>query len=98
MATTLDNTVPSLSGLPTSMPREGAIELELQQGVLILNVSEAVQARIEALIDKQRAGILSPPEVLELSQYEEVDDYLSFLNRLIRNLAQAEPPERDLAS
>ncbi len=98
MATTLDNAIPSLSGLPSSMPREGAIELELQQGVLILKVSEAVQARIETLIDKQRAGLLTSAEELELNQYEEVDDYLSFLNRLIRNLAQAEPPEGGVAS
>jgi hypothetical protein len=88
MAATIAQTVPTLRSLPATLPREGAIELELEQGVLIFRVSQSVQNRIEALLDKQREATLIPSEEEELQQYEEVDDYLSFLNRLIRNLAQ----------
>lgn len=88
MAAATLEAVPTLERLPVSLPREGAIDLELEQGVLIFRVSQAVQERIETLLDKQREQTIAPSETEELQQYEEVDDYLSFLNRLIRNLAQ----------
>jgi hypothetical protein len=47
-----------------------------------------VQDHIESLLKKQRDGVLSPNEAEELGQYEDIDDYLSFINRLLRNLAQ----------
>jgi hypothetical protein len=88
MAAATLEAVPTLEKLPVTLPREGAIDLELEQGVLIFRVSQAVQERIEALLDKQREETIAPSETEELQQYEEVDDYLSFLNLLIRNLAQ----------
>ena len=91
MTQTLSSALPTLHGLPVSLPREGAIEIELgEPGVLIFRVSGAVQDRIEALLDKRRAAELTEAERQELQQYEEIDDYLSFLNRLTRNLAQAQ--------
>jgi hypothetical protein len=39
----INQSVPVLSSLPVSLPREGAIEIELEQGVLIFRVSSAVQ-------------------------------------------------------
>ena len=36
---------------------------------------------------------LTPAEEKELSQYEDIDDYLSYLNRLIRNMAEAQKEE-----
>lgn len=90
MTLILSQPVPILHALPITLPREGAIELELEQGVLIFRVSEAVQEHIETLLHKQRAGALTAAEAQELQQYEEIDDYLSFLNRLTRNLAQAQ--------
>jgi hypothetical protein len=38
------------------------------------------------------APLLSPEETDELNRYEEIDDYLSFLNRIVRNLSQDQHP------
>ena len=88
MSQTLEHQIPRLEGLPPSLPRDGAVQLELEEGVMIFRVSDAVQQRIEALLHKQRDASLSTDEDLELAQYEHIDDYLSFVNRLLRNLAQ----------
>ncbi len=45
----LNQPIPVLTGLPVTLPREGAIEIELEQSVLVFRVSKAVQERIEAL-------------------------------------------------
>ena len=82
--------VPILRGLPSTLRREGAIGVELEEGVLILRVSKSVQNRIEALLLKQRTSNWTPAEENELQQYEDIDDYLSFLNRLSRNLVQSQ--------
>jgi hypothetical protein len=94
----LNQPVPALTGLPVSLPREGAIGLELEQGVLVFRVSNSVQEYIESLVEKERASQLTPDEAQELKQYEEIDDYLSFLNRVIRNLSQSQNGEDHLAS
>ena len=88
--TTPVESVPALSGLPATLPREGAIEIELEQGVLIFRVSTSVQQRIEELLEKQGELNLTAAEELELDQYEEVDDYLSFVNRLSRNIVRSQ--------
>jgi hypothetical protein len=90
METTLIQPVPVLNGLPVTLPREGAVDIELDQGALIFRVSQTAQERIENLLLKQRESGLTSDEEQELNQYEEVDDYLSYLNRLIRNLVQAQ--------
>ncbi|HEX8068991.1 MAG TPA: hypothetical protein VF546_03505 [Pyrinomonadaceae bacterium] len=98
MVTSLDQSVPTLSELPVTLPREGAIEIELKGGIVIFRISQIGQRRIEALLDKQSASGLTPAEEQELSQYEDVDDYLSYLNRLTRNLAyHVESSQRELA-
>jgi hypothetical protein len=88
MSQALEHQIPKLHALPLSLPRDGAVQLELEEGVLIFRVSDAVQDRIESLLHKQRDTSLSPTEAEELQQYEDIDDYLSFINRLSRNLAQ----------
>ena len=88
MSQPLTQTMPILHGLPITLPRDGAVQLEFEQGVLIFRVSQAVQDRIEALLSKQSTAGLSQPEAEELEQYEDIDDYLSFTNRLLRNLKQ----------
>lgn len=75
------------------MPREGAINIEFEQGLPILRIAQAAQDRIESLLNKQRESSLTAGEEIELQKYEEVDDYLSYLNRLIRNLAFAQQPD-----
>ena len=82
-------TIPKLNRLPETLLREGAVHLELEQGVVIFRASAAVQTRIAELLDKQRAHTLTEVEERELSDYEEVDDYLSHVNRLIRNLSRS---------
>jgi len=56
----------------------------------VFRASGSIQARVEELLLKQHQAQLSIEEEEELDRYEEVDDYLSFVNRLIRNMIQAE--------
>jgi hypothetical protein len=77
--------LPKIKKLPRSMPEEGAISIVLQEGVPIFRASRAVQERVQALLDKATDAKLSAAENEELNRYQEVDDYLSHLNRLIRN-------------
>ena len=93
MTLTLAQPIPQIGKLPNSLPREGAVNLELEEGVLVLRVSQTTQNRIEELLDKQSLAPLSEAEETELDQYENIDDYLSFINRLTRNLAQSQPQE-----
>ncbi len=93
MATTPIESAPVLRALPDSFPREGAVEIEIEEGVPVLRASIAVRERIEALLDKQRGSRLSDDEEQELDRYEEVDDYLSFLNRLSRNIILSATPK-----
>jgi len=71
--------------LPDTLPRDRAIELELVEGVLIFRASQTVRDRIETLLDKQHSVGLTEAEEQEMDQYEELDDYLSYQNRLTRN-------------
>ncbi|MEM9220279.1 MAG: hypothetical protein AAGD25_38880 [Cyanobacteria bacterium P01_F01_bin.150] len=81
-------TLPVLHTLPSTLPLEGAIAIELQEGIPIFRASQTVQQRIEALLEQQQTIGLAEAEALELDAYEEMDDYISFVNRTIRNLAQ----------
>ena len=75
----------TLTRLPETLPLENAVELVLEQGVIIFRASSVVQNHIEELLDRQKAGGLSAREENELDAFEEIDDYLSHVNRLIRN-------------
>ncbi|MCP6758349.1 MAG: hypothetical protein NHB32_06110 [Fischerella sp. CENA71] len=74
-----------LSHLPNSLPLDGAVRIELVEEVLIFRASSLVQGRIEALLIKQKESALTSDEEKELDEYEELDDYLSFVNRVIKN-------------
>ncbi|MEA5577566.1 hypothetical protein [Anabaena sp. UHCC 0451] len=82
--------LPTLHTLPATLPLEGAITIELQEGTgtPIFRASSSVQNRIEILLLKQQDSQLTTEEEQELDSYEEIDDYLSFLNRIVRNIAQ----------
>nr|WP_229425806.1 hypothetical protein [Lusitaniella coriacea] len=84
------STFPKLSALPASLPLDSAIRIELVEGIPIFRASDAVQSRIEVLLNKQQETALSEEEERELDCYEEVDDYLSFVNRTVRNLIVAQ--------
>jgi hypothetical protein len=81
--------LPKLRSFPQNLPLEGAVRIELVEGVPIFRASGIVQSRIEALLPKQQDDTLTPAEE-ELDCYEEIDDYLSFVNRTVRNISIAE--------
>ncbi len=81
--------LPKLTELPISLPTDGAINIEIVQGVPTFRASTAVVGRIEQLLKKEQEKGLSVSEADELAQYEEVDDYLSHLNRVVCNLQSA---------
>ena len=69
-----------------SFPTDGTLNIELIEGIPIIRASSKVQKRIEDLIAKQKKCELSQKENVELDKYEEIDGYLSLLNRINRNL------------
>jgi hypothetical protein len=73
------------SVLAQNLPLDGAIAIELQDGIMIFRASHHIQERIESLLDKQEETALTAMEEQELDSYAEIDDYLSFVNRMIRN-------------
>jgi len=79
------NQLPRLKALPESLPLERAVRIELQEGVPIFRASSLIQNRVEELLYKQRDSKLTVNEDQELSLYEELDDYLSYANRVMRN-------------
>lgn len=97
MSQTLGEPMPKLHGLPITLPRDGAVQLDLEQGVLIFRSSQAVADHIESLLHKQRTDSLTQAETEELDQYEDIDDYLSFINRLLRNLALGQKESEESA-
>jgi hypothetical protein len=85
--------LPKLNSLPATLPIEGAVRIELEEGIPVFRASSTVQARIEELLSKQKEISLSQKEEQELNSYEEIDDYLSFVNRTVRNLFLAQMPQ-----
>jgi hypothetical protein len=85
--------LPKLENLRDILPIEGAVRIELVEGIPIFKASTAVKNRIQELLDKQQTLPLNPEEEQELNLYEEIDDYLSFVNRTVRNifLGQMQP-------
>ena len=90
MAETTLYPLPKLRNLPAALPMETAVRIELEEGVPVFRASHLIQERIEALLRKQRETHLKADEEKELDKYEEMDDYFSFINRVVRNLLQSE--------
>jgi hypothetical protein len=85
--------LPKLRSLPHNLPIEGAVRIELEEGIPLFTASSFVLTRIEQLLAKQQDFALSPEEEQELDSYEEIDDYLSFVNRTMRNISLNEIPQ-----
>jgi hypothetical protein len=83
--------LPKLRSFPRNLPLEGAVRIELAEGVPIFRSSSVVQTRIEDLSIEQQDSPLTLEEEEELDCYEEIDDYLSFVNRMVRNISIAQP-------
>jgi hypothetical protein len=78
--------IPKLNSLPSTLPQEGAISIELEEGIPIFRASVQVQTRIEELLLIEKEFGLNLEQEKELDSYEEIDDYLSLINRTVRNL------------
>lgn len=76
----------SLQNLPASPAIEGAVSIVIEEGIPIFRASQAIQHRIETLLQKQAEETLTPEEIAEFDRYEEIDDDLGSVNRTIRNL------------
>lgn len=74
-----------ITTLPNNLPLDGAIAITLQDGVMIFRASQKIQQRIENLLDKREEAPLTETEEQELDDFAAIDDYLSFVNRMIRN-------------
>ncbi len=72
--------------LPAGLPVERAIKLDLIEGIPVFRTSRTIQTRIESLLQKQKESFLDNDEFQELDRYEELNDYLNFVNRTIRNI------------
>ncbi|WP_103668637.1 hypothetical protein [Pseudanabaena sp. BC1403] len=79
------STIAPLTTLPKNLPLDGAIAITLQDGVMIFRASQNIQERIENLLDKREETSLNETEEQELDDFAAIDDYLSFVNRMIRN-------------
>lgn len=68
-----------------SLPLENAVELVLEQGSNHFQGFVSRSDQIAELLDRQGSGVITPHEESEFDAFEEIDDYLSHVNRLIRN-------------
>jgi hypothetical protein len=72
-----------LKRLPKTLPTEGAVSIELAQGVLVFRASRFFMERIEILTAKKNVAELTSEELQELQDYEELNNYLSWVNQTI---------------
>jgi len=79
------STIATIIALPQNLRLDGAIAIALQDNVMIFRASTNIQQRIESLLDKRQETPLTDTEEQELDDYEAIDDYLSFVNHMIRN-------------
>ncbi len=69
------------------LPIDAAVRIELAEGIPIFRAPPHIQERIEELLEKRQSSPLDTNEAQELAQYEELDEFLSLVNRLVRNEA-----------
>lgn len=77
--------LPHLPTLVKALPMDDAVRIEPCEGVPIFRATPRVQERIEDLLEKQTGGPLDEGEARELEAFEELDELLSLVNRLVRN-------------
>jgi hypothetical protein len=74
-----------LPHLPSSLPNEGSVRIELVNGLLIFSASIQTQERIKNLTAQQQASNLTSEEQTELDGYRELISYLNFVNETMKN-------------
>lgn len=77
--------LPKLKNGVKKLINDQSVNLKIEQGVVIFRASKEMQTRIEDLLEKVKTDSLTAAEEKELTIYQELDDYLSHVNRLIRN-------------
>jgi hypothetical protein len=83
----VDNLTIKLSHLLINLPLDYAVRIEFVEGVPIFRALTKVIERIETLYARSYESSLTTDEENELDGYEELDDYLSLVNRIIRNIS-----------
>lgn len=81
--------LPKLKKLSKGLVASQTVNLKIEQGVVIFRASAEMKNRIEDLLDKDKSNSLTKKEAEELEMFAEIDDYLSHVNRLIRNSSEA---------
>ena len=89
---------PWVRDLLAILPLEGSVRIECEEGVPVFRASHVIRDRIEHLLHKQTSQALTRAENEELDIYEELDDQLSTINRLIRNRALTHDEEHNLCN
>jgi hypothetical protein len=89
--------LPKLEALARALPLEDAVRIELRDGVPMFRATPRIQGRIEELLEKQAEDALSQDDERELDRYEALDEFLSLVNRLVRNSTQPGDQDRALA-
>ena len=80
--------MPPVQHLPTlvsALRMDDPVRIEPCEGVPIFRATPRVQERIEDLLEKQTEGPREEGERRELEAFEELDDLLCLVNRLVRN-------------
>lgn len=62
------------------------MSVALEETTLVLRASQNLQERFDMLLDKQKAGTLTPEEQREYAALCNLDTTLSWLNRLARGI------------
>jgi hypothetical protein len=78
----------SLKLLSQVFPLDNAVRIEAVEGVPVFRAPPQLQERVEELLEKQQTAELTDAEKGELDRYEELDDFLSLVNRLVQNSTQ----------
>jgi len=89
--------LPQLPKLVQALPMDDAVRIEPCEGVPVFRATPRVQERIEDLLEKQAESALDADEERELLAYEELDELLSLVNRVVRNSMQPGGQEGPLA-
>ncbi len=78
---------------PQLFPAEVSIRIEFNGEMPVMRASKSLQTRINQLLTKQQKSSLTRYEEVELGGYEQIDDFFSLVNRLIRNqMIRSEAP------
>lgn len=79
----MNTETPALPLWVSALP-DGAVSVAASDGQLLLKASRALQKKFEDLLDRRKTGPLPPKEEEEYRAICQLDEALSWLNRLSR--------------